>query len=230
MAVSELNERKYRRVLDNLERLVVQRLFELTKLGMSGIGYKMREKIGKALKARAEAIRKALSEYNRVAARLNPPHPKLTWHELMEMATLSEFDLLRDARQDIRRLPWAQHTNRKAMAAYFNVKRARKEIRWCNVESSRLFTSMVDEHVDFVRVIEKTRLVDGDLAQELSRRHAYRDRINSNIVVKLHQMSKLPGFSGKLFHGQRVGRDLAGLDSVSLPSWVKYTERSPLQW
>ncbi len=34
----ELRERKYRRALDNLERLVVQRLFELSKLGMNGIG------------------------------------------------------------------------------------------------------------------------------------------------------------------------------------------------
>lgn len=31
-------ERKYRRALDVLERLVVSRLLELTKLGMSGVG------------------------------------------------------------------------------------------------------------------------------------------------------------------------------------------------
>ena len=33
-----IRERKYRRALDDLERLVVQHLFEMTKLGMSGIG------------------------------------------------------------------------------------------------------------------------------------------------------------------------------------------------
>jgi len=33
-----LKERKYRRALDRLERLIVQRLFELTKLGMSSVG------------------------------------------------------------------------------------------------------------------------------------------------------------------------------------------------
>ena len=33
-----LVERNYRRAVDNLERLVVQRLFELTKLGMNGVG------------------------------------------------------------------------------------------------------------------------------------------------------------------------------------------------
>ena len=33
-----LAERSYRRAVDNLERLVMQRLFELTKLGMNGVG------------------------------------------------------------------------------------------------------------------------------------------------------------------------------------------------
>lgn len=33
-----MTERKYRRAIDNLERLVVQRLFEMTKLGMNGVG------------------------------------------------------------------------------------------------------------------------------------------------------------------------------------------------
>jgi hypothetical protein len=34
----ELGQRKYRRVLDELEHLIVQRLFELTKLNVSGTG------------------------------------------------------------------------------------------------------------------------------------------------------------------------------------------------
>ena len=33
-----LSQRKYRRAVDQLERLVVQRLFEMTKLGMNGVG------------------------------------------------------------------------------------------------------------------------------------------------------------------------------------------------
>ena len=33
-----LAERIYRRAVDNLERLVIQHLFELTKLGMNGVG------------------------------------------------------------------------------------------------------------------------------------------------------------------------------------------------
>lgn len=37
-ALTVVTERKYRRAIDDLERLVVQRLFEMTKLGMSGVG------------------------------------------------------------------------------------------------------------------------------------------------------------------------------------------------
>lgn len=37
-AAKLLAERKYRQAIDTLERLVVQRLFELTKLGMNGVG------------------------------------------------------------------------------------------------------------------------------------------------------------------------------------------------
>ena len=36
-ALNLLTEREYRRAVDNLERLVVQRLLELTKLGMNGV-------------------------------------------------------------------------------------------------------------------------------------------------------------------------------------------------
>ena len=37
-ALNLLTKREYRRAVDNLERLVVQRLLELTKLGMNGVG------------------------------------------------------------------------------------------------------------------------------------------------------------------------------------------------
>ena len=37
-----VRERKYRRAIDDLERLVVQRLFEMKKLGMSGVGMLVR--------------------------------------------------------------------------------------------------------------------------------------------------------------------------------------------
>ncbi|SJL17576.1 uncharacterized protein ARMOST_21128 [Armillaria ostoyae] len=49
--------RTYQRAIDNLERLVISRIFELTKMNMSHTGYKMRKHIGKALQTRSQAIR-----------------------------------------------------------------------------------------------------------------------------------------------------------------------------
>ncbi|KAJ7440713.1 hypothetical protein B0H11DRAFT_1750555, partial [Mycena galericulata] len=90
------NERRYRRALDKLERLVVQRLLELTKLSMSGVAYKLREKISKALKTRANAIHQALKEYNAAARTLNPPRDQISWGQIINTVSIGEFDLLRD--------------------------------------------------------------------------------------------------------------------------------------
>ncbi|KAH9918799.1 uncharacterized protein B0H18DRAFT_839225, partial [Fomitopsis serialis] len=196
--LGELDQWKYRCTLNNLECLVVQHLLELTKLGMSGTGYKMREKIGKALKTRAEAVRKALTEYNHRAAQLVLPWPSLTWSEVMEMTTLSEFDLLLDARQDIRQLPWACRANCKAMTAYFNVKRVGKEIKHLNVEMVRLFTFIIDEHYDFYHAISRNLISRPELAHELSTRWLYRNQVNKTIVHRLYKVTQLPGYTGNL--------------------------------
>ena len=104
-----------------VEQLFVQCLLELTKLGMNGVGtklyilfcvevdalagYKLHDKIGKALKTCTEAIQRALDAYNSAAAQLNPPHESLTWARLMDATTLADFDLLWDSRQDICQQP-----------------------------------------------------------------------------------------------------------------------------
>ena len=93
-ALGILSQHMYRRALDELEHLFIQRLLELMKLGMNGVstslsvidlssasvlhfnilsGYKLHERIGKVLKTRAEAIRWALNAYNVAATQLNPP-------------------------------------------------------------------------------------------------------------------------------------------------------------
>ncbi|KAH9931426.1 uncharacterized protein B0H18DRAFT_1083452 [Fomitopsis serialis] len=197
-----LTMRQYQRAVDELERLVVQRLFELTKLGMSGIGYKLREKIGKALKARAQAIQKALGRYNEQAARLTPPRAALSWQEVVGMVSLADFDLLREGREDIRQKPWAKHSQRRAMNLYFNIKRAREEITRLNVEIRRLLTHMYDEHVDYHVAVQELASTNPGLVMELKRRWRYRNEINTRIAFKLFKTSQLRGFTGSLHTGQ----------------------------
>ncbi|KAI0629625.1 hypothetical protein C8Q77DRAFT_1065128, partial [Trametes polyzona] len=213
----ELGQRKYRLALDNLARLVVQRLFELTKLQLSG--YKLREKIGKALKARADAIKKALSEYNACAAELSPPREELLWSDILDMSTLADFDLLRETRQDIRAKPWAKPSHRRAMNLYFNIKHAREEIRRLNVEIPRLFTSMLDDHADYHLAITASLDTNAPLANELRNCQQYQEIVSARIVKHLTQASRLSEFSGKIEAGRRVGRT-PHEGSIPLPCWA----------
>ncbi|KAJ6493883.1 hypothetical protein DFH09DRAFT_1104346 [Mycena vulgaris] len=179
-----LVERNYRRALDKLESLVVQRLFELTKLGMNGVGYKLREKISKALRTRAEAIQVALNKYNLAATQLNPPRDRLSWTTVIDTMHLAEFNLLRDTRSDIRSFLWAKSANREAMVLYFGIKRAKEEIRHLNVEIQRLVMFMADDHVDYIRAIRSNVMVAPHLAHELSQQWLHCTRIHESIVSK----------------------------------------------
>ncbi|KAJ7722863.1 hypothetical protein B0H14DRAFT_2642048 [Mycena olivaceomarginata] len=88
------------RALDQLQGLVVARLFELTKVNMSGTGYKLRKHIAKALQVRSKAVNCRGTKW---------------WGN----AFLAEFDLLREGREDIRTEPWALPAGRAAMDQHF---------------------------------------------------------------------------------------------------------------
>jgi hypothetical protein len=85
------------------------------------------------LKARSKAIRSALDRYNAAAAELG--RTQLDWDEVVEYAFLSDFDILHDTRQDIRKRPWAAPAGRFAMDNYFKLIRAQEEIRRLNIET-----------------------------------------------------------------------------------------------
>ncbi|KAJ7016733.1 hypothetical protein C8F04DRAFT_1201568 [Mycena alexandri] len=219
-ALVVMTERRYKQAVSELERLVVGRLFEMTKLGMSGVAYKLRDKLNKALKTRAEAIRRAIDRYNAAAMALNPPRPRLTWRMVIHSASLAEFDWLRETRQDIRELPWAQPARREGMVLYFSMKRAQEEKVRLNVEIRRLITAMYDDHVDHYRAIAANIITNPPIAHALSRAWVGRTLINTSIAKRLVQTSRLPGFTGTLFPGQREGRDTTLCDDIPAPPWL----------
>ncbi|KAF8230801.1 hypothetical protein L208DRAFT_1280113, partial [Tricholoma matsutake] len=157
-------------------------LLELMKLGMNGVGYKLQEKIGKALKTHAEAIRQALEAYNSAAAQLNPPCKSLTWAKLMDATTLADFDLLQDAHQDIQQQLWTQPSCCEAMNLYFGIQWAKEEIVWLNVEIRHLITFMIDDHHNFYHTIAAKIIFDPALAGKLSCQWEYRSNIHSQIA------------------------------------------------
>jgi hypothetical protein len=179
----------------------------------------LREKIGKALKSRAAAIKQALEEYNHQAALLNPPRPQLTWAQVIDMVSLAEFDILRDARQDIRQLQWARPAHRQATALHLRVKAARAEITRLNVEICRLLTFMFDDYADHLDAIRRVKSSNPHLACELAERNRYRQAVNECIVHRLVQTSRLPGFTGQLARGVREIRKSEGAESPQ-PHWA----------
>lgn len=138
----------------------------------------------------------------------------------MNAVTVADFDLLRDTRQDVRTLEWAQAANREGMVMHFGIKRAKEEISRLNVEIRRLLTFLYDDYVDHYLAVARHITTNLSLASEISAQWSYRERLHETIVKRLIQTSQLSGFSGNLFHGQRIGRDPALNEDIPPPSWV----------
>ena len=69
---------------------------------------------------------------------LVPPQQVLDWDQVVKYTFLSDFDLLCDACQDIRRKPWATPAAHLAIDQAFKLERAEEEIAWLNIEVPHL--------------------------------------------------------------------------------------------
>ncbi|KAF8159744.1 hypothetical protein B0H34DRAFT_796962 [Crassisporium funariophilum] len=100
-AVQYLGQCKYEKALDHLQKLVVQRLFELHKMNQPQNGYQMRTHIAKALQKRIKAIQRAVKMYNATASALDPPRLMIDWNSVLHYKFLEEFPLLQNTSQDL---------------------------------------------------------------------------------------------------------------------------------
>ncbi|KAG2096124.1 uncharacterized protein F5147DRAFT_584242 [Suillus discolor] len=205
-AQSRITNRLFHKAVDDVERLVIMRLLELTKLQMSGLGYKLRTQISKALKSRVNAIRNALTRYNKYAALLSPPRPPLQWDQIVEYSFLAKFDLLQETDGEIQSKIWANPSYRHTSTQYFEHQRANEEIRRLNVEVGQLLTKMRDDAIDYPRTIAQLQSKDPPLAAELQRRWTQLRCINARHIWHMPQIMQLPGYSGPKSPGTRVGR------------------------
>ncbi|KAJ8579485.1 hypothetical protein M405DRAFT_870224 [Rhizopogon salebrosus TDB-379] len=211
----------YRTALDELERLVVMRLFEWSKLSLSGTGYKLRQQIGKALQQRSEAIRNTLSRYNMQAVALVPPRPQLTWKDIVEYSFLGEFDLLRQSRSDIRTLDWTKPAHREATVKYFKLQRAHEEIQRLNIEICRLCTAIRDEELTVNATIDALLISNRPVGLELQRQWRGRAAINAVHLFRLDQIMSQASFSGKRGLGTRI----KSMSSHEIPEIISTVNR-----
>lgn len=162
----------------------------------------MRRHISKALQTRSKAIRTALEGYNKAALALTPPRKQLDWDQVVKYAFLSEFDLLRDARQDVRDKPWATAAGRYAMDRHFKIARAKEELQRLDVEIKRLWTFIHDESA-FLKATYKELEAEGNYVMALQVRTLHRRQATYDWEhrERLRKLGKTLGFSGVLKKG-----------------------------
>ncbi|KAK0479370.1 hypothetical protein EDD18DRAFT_1312467 [Armillaria luteobubalina] len=193
--------------------LIVARIFELTKMNMSHTGYKMRKHIGKALKARSQAIRTTLSHYNAAASALCPPRPPLQWERVVKYAFLADFDLLRDVQENMSERKWATLAGRQAMDTYFKICQAKEEIKRLNIEIQRVITYMHVEDTYLRRregaIVETVPA----LALQISRYCQDREHFYATHMRRFYALSRDAGFTGSVEVGDN-SEDEDGEDAV----------------
>ncbi|KAJ7799758.1 hypothetical protein B0H14DRAFT_3092767 [Mycena olivaceomarginata] len=213
-----VKKRRYQRALDQLQGLVISRMFELTKMNMSGTGYKLCKHIAKALQARSRAVRTALMKYNEAAANLDVPREPLTWEEVVNYSFLAEFDLLRDGRNDVQTYPWAKPSGRVAMDQYYKLERADEEITRLNIEIRRFVTHIRDEEAFLRREEQRVREESGaTLAHQVYRYRMERGRFDDDHITRLTALTKIPGFTGSVERLEVPSTELAGREPADAP-------------
>ena len=213
--------RTYQQALGRLQRLVIQRLFELHKMNVAQTGtlpdgtrsfdtdvrtaYRMRTQIAKNLQKRCKAIRTAVRQYNTAAAALNPPRPALDWSKVSHFSFVEEFTLLQDTRNDIRAHKWAQPLVRETMRTARRIKRAEEELEHVHREARRVHTSICDEDALFTKVLQdlsqQNALITPCVVDYVRRRRA----INAHILAYLRRLYSLDDYKGLPGPGKHAG-------------------------
>ncbi|KAJ7048102.1 hypothetical protein C8F01DRAFT_1214452 [Mycena amicta] len=230
VTLEEVKMQQYRKAVDGLELLVVQRLLELMKMNHSGTGYKHCKHIAKSLQTRSTAVKNAIERYNKAAEAMSPARQPLSWDIVVEYTFLSDFDLLRDDTNSLKGKKWATPMFRLLMDSHFKIKRAREEIQRLDVEIRRVITWIPDER-------RRLQQLEADDV------HMYRERRSVYDTTHLQRFRELPkkhgaAFTGNLRPGTAVdmttnGAELMDVDdgpeSVDVEDDVTAEERVELE-
>ncbi|KAG2120417.1 uncharacterized protein F5147DRAFT_785148 [Suillus discolor] len=194
-ALEYLNNRHFIRVVEQLEGLVVQRLFELAKSNLAGTGYKLCQHISNAIMRHSSAIRTALDKYNQLALLQHPPCPTLEYSEVASYGWLGEFELLKHSRHDLLSKPWALKANREVASKHFKVVRAHEEITCLNFEIAWLHAWIDQEDAHLSSVAASLLASNPLLSREVQHRYEERHRVNNVHRARLQVIYDLPGYT-----------------------------------
>lgn len=154
----------------------------------------MRRLIANSLKTRSKSVQAAINAYNDTAAALRPPRRKISWEEVVDCSFLSEFDILRDTREDVRERKWATPANRLLMHQFFKLIRAEEEIDRLHMEIRRLVTYMRDEERELNAKANDIEPTNPALALQIRLYWQEKARFNDLHRRRLHAIKKLSSF------------------------------------
>ncbi len=224
-AVKYIATRTYQRALGRLQRLVIQRLFELHKMNIAQTGkhldldrtfevltllsgYKARTYIAKNLQRRCKAIRTAVKAYNAAASALDPPRETIDWSTASHYNFIEQFPFLQDTRNDLREKSWATPAGREVMRLSERVARAHEEIKNVHRELRRLQTWIRDEEQLFTAVLADLKDKNPELHGAVLEFWRHRKTANARNAAYIHATHTLPGFSGIREPGTHDGPSL----------------------
>ncbi|KAG1844074.1 hypothetical protein DFJ58DRAFT_853373 [Suillus subalutaceus] len=188
-ALEYSRERQFVQIVEELEGLVIQCLFELSKANLAGIGYKMRKYISKAITCCSATIHNVLEKYNKLAPLQIPPRPILDYAEVVGYATLSEFTLLKYSHHNFLAKPWAVPETREMSAKYFKLVRSRRLDAWVEYDDKKML-----EVIEMLVTDDPSSLLAAELRKQYSVRHC----INNVHRCCLHKIRQLKGYSSPI--------------------------------
>ncbi|EUC55579.1 hypothetical protein RSOL_123660, partial [Rhizoctonia solani AG-3 Rhs1AP] len=185
---------KLQTVVDKLERLCIERMFELEKYLH---GYNLRELIAKSLATRSNALKAAVEEYNNIARCSTPPREEISTRKVMDLTKVADFRLLWECREEILTQKWTIPAIREATTHALRVDRAREEIMRVQVEVRRLETWMRDEVYHLTDTLRRLETQNSLLAHALRPQLEYQLRVNSITDTYIQRIKKHPQFEGE---------------------------------
>ncbi|CUA68891.1 hypothetical protein RSOLAG22IIIB_08135 [Rhizoctonia solani] len=191
------HNQRFQRVVDELEQLVVQRLFELSRAGLARTGYKLRMHINKSIARRSSALKTALDRYNEVASQLVPPSPTISWKQIKDARILEDFDLIRGSRSNILQQDWTKPENRQCAEQSRRIARAEEEIQRLNVEVRRVRSLIVHEEFALQILAKQITDVDPSLGWAAQRYVDLRLHTNQLVSNELKRLEKSEWYTGR---------------------------------
>ncbi|KAG2058707.1 hypothetical protein BDR06DRAFT_875420, partial [Suillus hirtellus] len=185
-------------VVEQLEGLVVQWLFELAKSNLTSTGYKLCQHTLNAIMRHSSAIHTALDKYNQLALLQHLPHLTLKYSEVASYGWLGEFELLKHSHHDLLSKPWALKANREVASKHFKVVRAHEEITCLNIKIVWLHAWIDQEDAHLLSVATSLLTSNPLLSREVQYQYEECHQVNKVYCARLQVIYDLPGYSGSI--------------------------------